>query len=773
MNQFTQLGFIGGLELVVILVVMLFWIIVVGAIIALIVFLIRRNDSKSKTSAPPSLSATATIRSPSHCPHCGKPLTAASVQGICPECLLQAGLGTQGPDAAETKFTPPALDQLAPLFPQLELLELLGRGGMGAVYKARQRELNRLVALKVLPADKAERDPAFAERFAREARALAALNHPNIVTVFDHGQAGGHCWLLMEYVDGLSLRQLLQRGSMKPEEAIAIVPRICEALQFAHQHGIVHRDIKPENILVDTLGRVKIADFGIAKIAGPESERANLTEPQQTIGTPHYMAPEQVEKPSTVDHRADIYSLGVVFYEMLTGELPLGKFASPSQKVQVDVRLDEIVLRALEKEPARRYQQAGEVKTAVETIGSLQAPRSFRPQTVGLRQALRESSWPAMKWGLGVLALILGLGVAVTLVTPKTYQATVRLIFPGSDAPRLDDPFDLQTLHEKIKHPEIISNVVAKLDLQNRWSDRFGSGFNGMKTFGYLQASLQIRRSRDSSNLPSIDLMVFSESPNEAAEIAEAIAEAFATTAPWRRPTTAWNPAQTEQLRPNLWLNVGLAFVLGTFIGAVVAAGYVVARAARRTHQASVDSGAQFAGSPLSTDALNYRSKATLFGMPLLHLTDGIDPETRRPNVARGIIALGPVAKGVVAIGGRSVGVVACGGLATGVFAFGGCAFGLVTLGGMSVALGLAMGGLAIAPIALGGGAVGLYAMGGGAYGLHAFGGNIQDPVAKAFFVPWGFQLISKIGGITVGLLLLMLPFILLPTFLRRRRAGS
>ncbi len=166
------------------------------------------------------------LRNPVYCPHCGKPLTTLSVQGICPECMLQAGLGTQGPDATEAKFTPPSIEKLAPYFPQLELLELLGRGGMGAVYKARQRELNRLVALKVLPSEKAERDPAFAERFAREARALAQLAHPNIVAVHDFGQAGGHCYLLMEYVDGLNLRQLLQRGTMKPEEAVAIVPFI-------------------------------------------------------------------------------------------------------------------------------------------------------------------------------------------------------------------------------------------------------------------------------------------------------------------------------------------------------------------------------------------------------------------------------------------------------------------------------------------------------------------------------------------------------------------
>ena len=131
---------------------------------------------------------------------------------------------------------------------------------------------------------------------------------------------------------------------------------------------MLFRSIKPENILLDKQGRVKIADFGIAKLLGPDRQAEPLTGDQQVMGTPHYMAPEQVEKPATVDHRADIYSLGVVFYEMLTGELPLGKFQAPSKKVQVDVRLDEVVLHALEKEPDRRYQQASEVKTDLEAI---------------------------------------------------------------------------------------------------------------------------------------------------------------------------------------------------------------------------------------------------------------------------------------------------------------------------------------------------------------------------------------------------------------------
>jgi serine/threonine protein kinase len=268
---------------------------------------------------------------------------------------------------------PPPVADIAKLFPQLEILEFIGKGGMGAVYKARQPNLDRLVALKILPPAAAS-DPGFAERFNREARALARLNHPNIVAVHDFGQAGTLHYLVMEFVDGGNLRQIERAGRLAPEQALAIVPQICEALQFAHNEGIVHRDITPENILLDKKGRVKITDFGIAKFFGLTAEQAPLTGARDVVGTPHYMAPEQIEKPRTVDHRADIYSLGVVFYEMLTGELPLGKFAPPSRKVQVDVRLDEVVLHALEKEPELRYQQASQVKTAVETIARSEGP---------------------------------------------------------------------------------------------------------------------------------------------------------------------------------------------------------------------------------------------------------------------------------------------------------------------------------------------------------------------------------------------------------------
>ncbi|MGA2245316.1 MAG: protein kinase [Verrucomicrobiota bacterium] len=244
---------------------------------------------------------------------------------------------------------------------------------MGVVYQARQKALNRIVALKLLAPERAN-DAKFAGRFAREAQALAALNHPNIVTIYDFGQAGGYYYLLMEFVDGLNLRQLLRARKFTPEEALAIVPPLCDALQFAHDRGIVHRDIKPENLLLDKTGRVKVADFGIARMLGNGSgeECGEAAAPenatQSIVGTPSYSAPEQTTNPQRVDSRADIYSLGVVFYEMLTGELPGKKIEPPSKKVQIDVRLDEVVLRALETKPELRFQQASQVKTCVETI---------------------------------------------------------------------------------------------------------------------------------------------------------------------------------------------------------------------------------------------------------------------------------------------------------------------------------------------------------------------------------------------------------------------
>jgi tRNA A-37 threonylcarbamoyl transferase component Bud32 len=481
------------------------------------------------------------------CKQCGTPLSSGTAQGLCPKCLMEVGMGTQERTALSDPVTTgpaPIPEDFAKWFPQLEIIQLLGQGGMGIVYKARQPKLDRMVALKVLPLE-ASRDPHFAERFAREAKALARLNHPNIVAVHDSGQAGEYFYFIMEYVEGTNLRQMMRAGQVSPREALVIVPRICEALQYAHEEGVVHRDIKPENVLVDKRGRVKIADFGLAKLLGKDSADLGLTASGAFMGTPKYMAPEQIEKPQEVDHRADIYSLGVVFYEMLTGELPLGRFAAPSKKVHIDVRLDEVVLRTLEKEPDLRYQNVSQLKDEVENI----------------------------------------------------------------------------------------SGIVQ--------------------------------------NLP-----------------------------------------------PSLRNAIGF----------------------------------------------EYKSKASLFGLPLVHVAYGTDLRTGKKMVAKGVFAFGDIAKGVFAFGGVAFGLVAFGGFAFGGLALGGLGFGLISLAGLGFALVASYSGTSVAPLAIGGIALGWYASGGMVFGKHLAGGNARTPEGVQFFhhipfkhvmLAWliiffGCMLISMIGRLIV-----------------------
>lgn len=294
---------------------------------------------------------------PNFCPTCHTAIPDHAPGGFCPACLLR-----DADDSPTQVRLAPSVAEISEAFPQWEILALIGEGGMGFVYQIRQPALDRIVALKILSPE-LSRDPAFAERFAREARVLGKLNHPNIVTVYESGESGGFFYLVMEYVDGVNLRQAMRAGRFTPQQALAVVPGICDALQAAHAQGVWHRDIKPENILLDAQGNVKIVDFGIARLVGDPRRDFTLTRTGAALGSAAYMAPEQHEKPHDVDHRADIYSLGVVIYEMLTGELPLGRFPAPSAKAAVDARIDEIVFRTLEKEREMRQQSATEVKT--------------------------------------------------------------------------------------------------------------------------------------------------------------------------------------------------------------------------------------------------------------------------------------------------------------------------------------------------------------------------------------------------------------------------
>ncbi|MCA8973281.1 MAG: serine/threonine protein kinase [Planctomycetes bacterium] len=328
--------------------------------------------------------------------------------------------GAPAPGAAP----PPTIAAMTALFPDHEVLELIGRGGMGAVYKAVQKNLQRPVAIKILPRDLAA-DPEFGERFLREARTLATLNHPGILTVHDFGERDGQFFLITEFVDGVNLRQLMALGELSPAEALRIAPLICTALQYAHERGVVHRDIKPENILIDVEGRVKIADFGLAKSDRP-GDQVGLTRQTAVFGTPHYMAPEQWRGTANVDHRADIYSLGVVLYEMLTGQLPLGNFDPPSQRRGVPPGLDEVVRRALAQQPANRYQRVSEVQSDVERevqqFGAAPAPAPSSTDPTGGRHV------KAPILALGVLLLaIAGVGWLVfELQTQGNAQARFR-----------------------------------------------------------------------------------------------------------------------------------------------------------------------------------------------------------------------------------------------------------------------------------------------------------------------------------------------------------
>jgi len=416
--------------------------------------------------------------SPSTCPKCGAAIPAGAPQGVCPRCLMQQAMQPtvvlNDPPPA-----PPDADIVA-AFPQFEILQLIGAGGMGRVYKVRQPHLDRVAALKLLPRELAA-DPAFAERFTREGRALAKLSHPNIVGVFDFGVSGGYYWLLMEYVDGVNLRQAMHAEAMQQGEALQIIPHICSALEYAHRQGVLHRDIKPENILIDTTGRVKIADFGVAKLRGEEGRHVSLTLSGSALGTPAYMAPEQIERPQDVDHRADIYSLGVVFYEMLTGELPLGRFPAPSEKPGVDPRLDSVVFRTLEKQREKRWQTAGEMKTQVESVAA--APPSFRPaalpppvsDTPPPARFAEERTSPKAVWGfvlvlLGLLLLLGGLLVTRVAADGETHRRYAEQ--SNTQARRAQVRAVIENARHGLLSPEQVEQTLRTMDFPESWYPR-------------------------------------------------------------------------------------------------------------------------------------------------------------------------------------------------------------------------------------------------------------------------------------------------------------
>jgi serine/threonine-protein kinase len=340
-----------------------------------------------------------------------------------------------------------------------ELLDVLGRGGMGVVYRARDQLLERIVAVKVLPAEYAD-DPLLVERFEREARAAARLNHPNIVAVFDTGRDGSVRYIVMECVPGQSLAQLLnERGALPVAEAVEIAAQVADALGVAHTAGIVHRDIKPGNVMVEPSARCKVLDFGIARLAAD----AALTQTASLLGSAPYMPPEMSLGRSS-DARSDIYSLGCVLYELLTDRPPFrGEVAAAiiNQHVNVAPRppselnpavppgVDALVLRMLAKDPADRPQSGAETAAALRaslrdepTAATIAAMAPVPPPIVPPREppptwsddsAERRGGFPLVPVVLAVAAaIVVGIVIAIAASSGSGGSSTTTTSSPSS-----------------------------------------------------------------------------------------------------------------------------------------------------------------------------------------------------------------------------------------------------------------------------------------------------------------------------------------------------
>jgi uncharacterized Tic20 family protein len=361
-----------------------------AGIIVIFVVVLRRRPGPSVSQAPaPRPDPAPEPQPPARTP--AEPMRAAA--------MLQPAARTSA-TAPHGRQPAPALAALQLVFPELEIQSLIGQGGMGAVYRVRRLADGAILALKVVAAEGAHGQD-FAARFQQETQALRRLDHPGIVAIRDFGRSGPWCWLLMDFVDGANLRQVVATGALSPKQTLALMGPLCAALQYAHDQAIVHRDLKPENILVDAQGAPHLVDFGMAKIG--ESGEA-LTASGIALGTVHYMAPEQVESSRVVDQRADIYSLGVILYELLTGRLPLGRFEPPSQRVPVDARIDEVVMRALERDPDRRWQRISQIADALRAIAAQPAPAPVPPAARNPGAAAVPASATAVvrPWGMEV-----------------------------------------------------------------------------------------------------------------------------------------------------------------------------------------------------------------------------------------------------------------------------------------------------------------------------------------------------------------------------------
>ena len=360
---------------------------------------------------------------------------------VCSYCIARGSAPpTAPPEGGDDAKTEPALSKdpssfvdekdLADLFPEFEFAKRLGAGGMGVVFRARQKSLDRSVAIKILN-PKLLGDPEFEERFEREAKAMAMLGHPNIVSIHDFGVRGGYHFLVMEHVEGRDLQKLIRAGALESALAYSIIRQVCDGLHHAHQKGIVHRDIKPGNILVGSDGVAKISDFGLARIASPTAD-VSLTMTNAGMGTPAYIAPEQLLDARSCDARSDIFALGVVVYEMLTGSTPSGNFPPPTSRLpRRNRRLDEAILRAMDPDPASRPVDPREISSIIAGSEPLDgADEAGEPRIL----ALSSRAMRGLALALAALALAVAGGVLWTLQEPSEVAEQARAAAESRDS---------------------------------------------------------------------------------------------------------------------------------------------------------------------------------------------------------------------------------------------------------------------------------------------------------------------------------------------------
>jgi hypothetical protein len=415
----------------------------------------------------------------------------------------------------KSSWSPPSLAELQALLPGYEFHSLLGRGGMGAVFKATQRSLHRPVAIKVLPANLLEdSDANFAARFRQEALTMAKLTHPGIVSVFESGESGGLLYIVMEFVDGTDVaRMIASEGKLAPELAAKLLTQVCDALHYAHQRGVVHRDIKPANLLLTRDGTMKIADFGLAK--HDDATLLGLTKTNVAVGTPEFLAPEAWTPNTTLDGRADLYAVGVTLYQMLTGKVPRGLWAMPSERFGTDPRFDAIIERALQPEPEARYQSSAELRRDLEKIqmepaqgGTARAangvagdpPRSARLATSAASPKLHRASVALIAAAVlltGVLAVLLwprapksdSAPLAGTNANPPTVRDAARLLLGYQAEITISTGREHRTIRREKDLPE------ADFDLVELWFDRWGNNLPHptAKDFQVLRAARGLR----------------------------------------------------------------------------------------------------------------------------------------------------------------------------------------------------------------------------------------------------------------------------------------